>query len=104
MWQYVAAPVSPRKTKKCVFFFPLVAMCGNMWRYRHCHGKPKKMTFLKRFSLGGDVWQYVAVPVSPRKTNINFKVTFLKKFSFGGDVWQYVAVPVSPRKQKSDFL
>ena len=75
VWQYVAVPASPRKTKK--------------------------VTFLKHFSLGGDVWQYVAVPVSPRKTN---KVTFFKLFSFGGDVWQYVAVPVSPRKQKSDFL
>ena len=50
----------------------------------------ENMTFFKRFSFGGDVWQYVAIPVSLRKTK---KVTFFKLFSFGGDVWQYVAIP-----------
>ena len=42
MWRYVAVPVSPRKTKKWLFF--------------------------NFFPFGGDVWRYVAVPVSPRKT------------------------------------
>ena len=33
----------------------------------------KKVIFFNFFPFGGDVWRYVAVPVSPRKTK---KVTF----------------------------
>ena len=76
MWQYVAAPVSPRKTKK--------------------------VTFLFFFSFGGDVWQYVAVPASPRKTK---KVTFLKRFFLG---WRCVAIcggtGIATENKKSDFF
>ena len=87
MWQYVAVPASPRKTKKmtflkrfflgwrCVaicggtgiatekkkitflFFFPLVAMCGNTWRYRYHHGKQKN-DFCNVFFIW---WRCVAI-------------------------------------------
>ena len=57
----------------------------------------KKVAFFNFFPFGGDVWRYVAVPVSPRKTK---KVIFFNFFPFGGDVWRYVAVPVSPPKTK----
>ena len=63
VWRYVAVPVSPRKTKKWLFltFFLLVAMCGDMWRYRYRHGKQKSdffLTFFLLVAMCGDMWRY----------------------------------------------
>ena len=48
------------------------------------------------------MWQYVAVPASPRKTK---KVTFLKRFFLG---WRCVAIcggtGIATENKKSDFF
>ena len=85
-----------KKSDFFLTFFLLVAMCGDMWRYRYRHRK-QKSDFFKLFSFW---WRCVAICGGTGIATENKKVAFFNFFPFGGDVWRYVAVPVSPRKTK----
>ena len=78
MWRYVAVPVSPRKTKKVIFF----NFFSFWWRHVEiCGGtgiatEKKKCFFFTCFPFGGEVWHHVP---------FLFLVKFKPSVSFGGD-------------------
>ena len=90
MWQYGIATEN-----KKINFFPLVAMCGNTWRYRIAT-EIEKM-FFSTFFLGGDVWRYRTV--SPQKLK---NLVFFNFFFW----WRCVAIPygIATEIEKSCFF